>query len=218
MPNLLEFCQVALPRPVLQTFTYHLPAEIRERARPGMRVLVPFGNRRTVGCIDSLQEDGPAGRVRPVLELLDAEPIFFPVLLELCRGVAEYYVAPLGLVYRTALPPGMLAEAKEGSNAAAAGVRRKVIRLERNLPTLEAREEEFGRAQRQREAYEALEEIGGAATLSEMEALGFSRSVLRDLAKRHIVSVADERVERDPFGHVEAPVGPPLRPRPRKHG
>ncbi len=214
IPNLLEFCQVALPRPVLQTFTYQLPQEIRERARPGMRVCVPFGNRQTLGCIDSLQEDGPAGRVRPVLELLDAEPIFCPALLELCRWVAEYYVAPLGLVYRTALPPGMLAEAKEGSSAAVAGVRRKVIRLERNLPTLEAREEAFGRAHRQREAYEALEEIGGAATLSELEALGFSRTVLMGLAKRDIASVADERVERDPFAHMEAPADPPLRPTP----
>ena len=152
-------CQVALPRPVYQTFTYLLPEEIRRRARPGMRLRVPFGKRETIGCIDTVGEGEPSGRVRSALELLDSEPILSPELLDICRWVAGYYVAPLGLVFRAALPPGLLAESADESDGG--GLVRKVVRLSRRLPTLEERERVFGRALRQREAFEALEELAG---------------------------------------------------------
>lgn len=108
--SLAAYCEVALPKPVLQTFTYRLPPELREGARPGMRVLVPFGRRKMVGCISALKPETDLARVRPVLDVLDPQPLLPPHLLELCRWTADYYVAPPGLVLRAALPPGLLAE------------------------------------------------------------------------------------------------------------
>ena len=190
-------CQVALPLPVYQSFTYRLPEEIRGLAKPGMRLRVPFGQRTAIGCIDLLGGEEPAGGAREALELIDAEPVLTPELLDLCRWTARYYVAPLGLVFRTALPPGMLSEAAQ--EASATGLVRQVLRLTRHLPTLEERERVFGRARRQREAFEALEALGGASTVVELEAQGFSRSVLSGLAERGVARVTEERIERDPF-------------------
>ncbi|MEJ2311081.1 MAG: primosomal protein N' [Gemmatimonadales bacterium] len=203
-------CQVALPRPVYQTFTYLLPEEIRRSAKPGMRLRVPFGNREAIGCIDTVGEGEPTGRVKSALELLDAEPSLSPELLDICRWIARYYVAPLGLVFRAALPPGLLAESADEADAG--GLLRKVLRLSRRLPTLEERERVFGRALRQRQAFEALEELGGASTLVELEAQGFSRSVLAGLVKRDVADLTEERVERDPFRDMESSPEPRHRP------
>jgi primosomal protein N' (replication factor Y) len=117
-------------------------------------------------------------------------------------------------VFRAALPPGLLAESADESDGG--GLVRKVLRLSRHLPTLEERERVFGRALRQREAFEALEELGGASTLVELEGQGFSRSVLGGLVKRGVADLTEERVERDPFRNLGSSPEPRHRPTPEQ--
>ena len=100
------FCDLALPVPVDQPFTYHLPAPLRERARPGARVLAPFGSRKLTGVVLRRHETPPAGKARDIIRLLDDEPALTPELLKLGRWIAEYYSAPLGEVLKTMLPLG----------------------------------------------------------------------------------------------------------------
>ncbi|MDB4950385.1 MAG: primosomal protein [Gemmatimonadetes bacterium] len=75
-----------------------------------MRVLVPFGSRERVGWIDRVVETVPAGdaaKLKPLLGVLDKVPSAPPPILRLARWIADYYVAPLGQVLRTALPAGL---------------------------------------------------------------------------------------------------------------
>ncbi|MFQ5680140.1 MAG: primosomal protein N' [Gemmatimonadota bacterium] len=198
------YCEVALPRPVLRTFVYQLPPSLREGARPGTRVRVPFGRREAIGCIDRLQ--GRPGRtgVKPILELLDAEPLLSDPLLRLCRWVAEYYVAPLGMVLRAALPPGLLSQTSSRSGEAPV-LRQRVLRITRELPTLTARQEAFGTARRQREAYELLESLGGTAPTAQLtRRLGISSSVLRGLVQKQLAEMVVRRIARDPLAELEA--------------
>ncbi len=77
---------------------------------------------------------------------------------------------------------------------------RKVVRLIRELPDLVARDDLFGRAHRQREAYEHLEGSGGSDELAHLlDSGGFSRSVVAGLEDKGLVVVGDEEVMRDPF-------------------
>jgi primosomal protein N' (replication factor Y) (superfamily II helicase) len=103
--------EVALPLPLFQTFSYAVPDQLRERAVPGARVLVPFGQRERIGWIDGVSQKASAGldeeRIRPLLAVLDREPSVPPRLLELAHWISEYYVAPLGIVLRTALPASL---------------------------------------------------------------------------------------------------------------
>jgi primosomal protein N' (replication factor Y) len=91
---------VALPLPIHRTFTYSAPAALP----PGTRVLVPFQREERIGWV----VDGPAGPppsgLRSLLDVLDAEPTVPPDILRLCGWMADYYVAPLGLALRAALP------------------------------------------------------------------------------------------------------------------
>ena len=101
------FVQVALPLPVHHTFTYRVPEHERERAVPGARVLVPFQRRERIGWIDRVDAESDLKRVRDIHGVIDARPTAPAALLELCRWIADYYIAPLGQVLRTALPAAL---------------------------------------------------------------------------------------------------------------
>ncbi len=208
----VETCRVTFARPVLQSFTYTIPGNLAQSLRPGVRVRVPFGQRREIGLVESVgQADGSGEKplktalLKPVLDVLDAEPLLDDALLRLCRWTADYYVAPIGLVHRAALPPGLL------SSRSPSGARQKthqVVQLTAELPTLLEREEAFGKAHRQREAFEVIEALGGSAVLTHLETgLGFSRSVIRGLTERGVAKITAQTVERDPF-ETDDPVEP----------
>ena len=141
-------CRVALPRPLRQTFVYRVPPRLRGSLEPGHRVLVPFRRRKIVGCVDELARETRVEGVREILDALDREPVVSGPLLRLCRWIARDYVAPLGLVLRAALPPGLFAESTDrvspgggGEDVGAEGggeVERAVLeRLERAAGSLQ---------------------------------------------------------------------------------
>ena len=51
------FCDVSLPVPLDQPFTYSLPATLRHRVREGSRLVVPFGPRKLTGVILRCHDD-----------------------------------------------------------------------------------------------------------------------------------------------------------------
>jgi primosomal protein N' (replication factor Y) len=70
----------------------------------GGRVLVPFRQQRMTGIVVELHDREPSVRTKSVLSLLDASPVLDDQLLRLGRWIANYYLAPLGEVFRTMLP------------------------------------------------------------------------------------------------------------------
>jgi primosomal protein N' (replication factor Y) len=106
------YCDVSLPVPLDQPFTYSLPDTLRHRVRPGSRLLVPFGTRKLTGVILRCHDDPPAVSTRDALRLLDAEPVLDSELLALGRWISAYYCAPLGDVLRGMLP--LAAEIRRG--------------------------------------------------------------------------------------------------------
>ena len=97
------YCDVALPVPVDRIFTYSIPG-----ASPvaGGRVLVPFRREQLQGIVVALHDVLPANETRPILRVLDQEPVLSADLLKLGTWIADYYLAPLGEVLRTMLPLG----------------------------------------------------------------------------------------------------------------
>ena len=106
---LLEFCDVALPVPLDLAFTYRVPDGVAPVV--GGRVLVPFRGQRLSGIVTSLHEHAPEARgkkvqLKSVISVLDAAPVLDEALMKLARWIADYYLAPLGEVFRTMLPLG----------------------------------------------------------------------------------------------------------------
>jgi primosomal protein N' (replication factor Y) len=114
-----QYAEVAIPLHVNRTFTYRLPFALQRDARLGSRLLVPFGRKRLTGYIVALLDElDPAAdltdaEIKDAEELLDAEPLLTPEILEITRWVAEYYAAPWGEVLKAALPAGLNATVEQ---------------------------------------------------------------------------------------------------------
>jgi primosomal protein N' (replication factor Y) len=98
------YCDVSLPVPLDQAFTYLLPETLRHRVRTGSRVLAPFGTRKLAGVVLRTHSERPASPPRELLRLLEEEPALDDELLKLGGWIANYYCAPLGEVLRAMTP------------------------------------------------------------------------------------------------------------------
>lgn len=187
---------IALPLPLFRTFTYEVDDADAERALPGMRAVVPFRNRKQIGVIVGVDQPREGIKPKRVEALPDSAPVISAAMLELCRWLADYYIVPLGVAIRTALPAALTSHATPEPGRRT----RRVARIARELPSLLQRDELFARAQKQRALFELLESLGGTAPLEHLtEQMKFSPSVLRKLVERELVALSDEIVARDPF-------------------
>lgn len=133
----------------------------------GVRVLVPFGRNKTyLGIVARLHDEKPQGyEVKEITQVMDAEPIVTPQQLRLWQWIADYYLSPIGDVYKAALPAGLKAED---------GYRPKTetyIRLTpayQNEAALHVALNILGRAPKQLEAFIAYLELSGWDQVEEM--------------------------------------------------
>ena len=106
------FVNVILPLPLDGVFTYSVPQSLEEQVKMGVRVLVPLGRNKTyVGIISEIHDKKPEGyQIKDILQVLDSYPILFDTQLRLWQWIADYYLSPIGEVYKAALPAGLKAE------------------------------------------------------------------------------------------------------------
>lgn len=96
--------EVAVPIPLFKTFHYFIPEELRSVADVGKRVIVPFRNRTVAGLILSFLNESHAPDIKPVLEVIDDEPVLSELMLKFLKGLSDYYLSPVGEVIKGALP------------------------------------------------------------------------------------------------------------------
>lgn len=109
-----NYAEVILPVPVRGTFTYAVPEELAAEIMRGQRVYVPFGKRKYyTGIVADIHTREPKGfRVKPVMAILDKEPVIYLHQLKFWRWIAEYYLCTIGEVYKAAVPSGMKVESE----------------------------------------------------------------------------------------------------------
>jgi len=101
------YISVCVSLPVVKSYTYKVPDHLREFCSPGMRVLVPFGNRRVTGYILSGQKNCKGFKAKKIFDILDDHPLFPESEISFFKWIADYYIHPLGEVIKTALPSGL---------------------------------------------------------------------------------------------------------------
>ena len=106
----MNYADVILPVPLMGVFTYSVPQSMAVGV--GMRVLVTFGrSKKYMGIVATLHNNKPEGyEVKPIAQVMDAEPIITDNQLKLWQWIADYYMSPIGEVYKAALPSGLKAE------------------------------------------------------------------------------------------------------------
>jgi primosomal protein N' (replication factor Y) len=187
---------VALALPLFRSFTYSVNPEHQGKVTLGTRVVVPFRNKREIGVVVGQGTPQEGIKYKAILDAPDPAPVIDPPMLDLCRWIADYYVVPLGVALRAALPAALTGAAAPLPTQK----KRRVVQLAMELPSLMRREAIFARAKQQRALYELLESMGGRAAVEHLtEQLHFSPSVLKGLVARGLATVEDEVVARDPF-------------------
>lgn len=118
----MTYANIILPLPLEGYFTYGIPDALASDVRPGVRVSVPLGKCKTyVGIVaaypveipDSSEEKAASGKkivYKNIIEVLDDSPVLLPRQLKLWHWIADYYMSPIGEVYKAALPSGLKAE------------------------------------------------------------------------------------------------------------
>ena len=180
---------VAVPIPFLELLTYNVPDSM---ALPpvGARVRVPVGTRTLTGCVvqhDALVEEGTD--IKDVAEAVDRVPLLPVSIVELCRWVADYYVAGVGDALAVAMPSG----ARAKGNAF----------KKRRIAMLTAMGSDPGdgttHTPKQTAALSILRAAPAGLPTFELRERGVTAAVLTGLVKRGLVVRRDLRDERDPF-------------------
>lgn len=175
--------RLAIPSPLRREFDYLPPEKVSlSSLTPGVRLLVPFGNRQVTAILLQLVDstDIEQAKLRRADQLIDDLPVVAEPMMRLCRWASGYYHHPVGEVLNTALP----ALLRRGEPATHQLV--KVLAL-----TDQGRHSDlsqFNNAPRQRAIVEFLSSRKSAVAGSEIRRLQMAGSPLRSLLQKNLVS------------------------------
>ncbi|HEY2963739.1 MAG TPA: primosomal protein N' [Pyrinomonadaceae bacterium] len=197
-----RFVEVAVPVHVAQTFTYRLTPEQSTDAKPGARIVVPFGRKLVTAYIVALHDELPPNftlaeeEIKEVERVVDTVPVCTPEILQLAHWVAEYYASPIGEVLKATLPPGINPPPQRAKGSVVKPKLRRFVRAtDLQLEKMTARQQSVMTTLRQNGSMplQALlkEAAAGSATVSSLE-------------KKGMVEIFDEAVRRDPLAHTES--------------
>ena len=202
---MMHYADLILPVPLQGLFTYAVPEGMN--VGMGMRVLVTFGRSKMyLGIVARIHDVKPEGyQVKPITQVMDQEPIVTEQQLKLWQWISDYYLSPIGEVYKAALPAGLKAE--DGYKAKT----ETYIRLTeqyRNTAALHIALNVLARAPKQLEAftcylelshYDEIEDGVTPAEVTKEELMNASRAsaeTLKQLEKRQILETYEVEVGR----------------------
>jgi primosomal protein N' (replication factor Y) len=206
------YIRVAVPVPTLDLLTYLVPPGV-DVPVAGARVVVPVGTRFVTGIVvdtpDAATAPGTDKELKPIKQVLDAGAFIPPDVVRLAQWTAEYYAAGAGETITAVLPPktrGDRADAHKTVRVAAitaAGLEALAdvgpsfssgenVTVDKNAVIARPK----GRA------YEALQLLMGVPTglpTPQLAARGISADTIARLARDGLISLRQDRVDRDPF-------------------
>ena len=202
---MMHYADLILPVPLQGLFTYAIPEGMNVGV--GMRVLVTFGRSKTyLGIVARIHDVKPEGyQVKPITQVMDQEPIVTEQQLKLWQWISDYYLSPIGEVYKAALPAGLKAE--DGYKAKT----ETYIRLTeqyRDTTALHIALNVLARAPKQLEAftcylelshYDEIEDGVTPAEVTKEELMNASRAsaeTLKQLEKRQMLETYEVEVGR----------------------
>jgi primosomal protein N' (replication factor Y) len=115
------YVQVAVTLPISGTFTYTVTGELIEKVAVGKRVLVPFSGRKITAYILRIIPPEKREGVKDIITIIDAYPLFSPQMVEFFEWLSHYYLYPIGLVIKGALPTGLNVRTPDGTRMPSKG-------------------------------------------------------------------------------------------------
>ncbi len=192
-PNLSTAAlRIAIPIPLRQLYDY-LPPVVCDPAklRPGIRVKIPFQRREVIGILMEITTEPqvPWEKLKPVIDIIDSEPILTPDIWQLCLWAADYYHFPIGEVLISALPILL----RQGKPPKLTKEIYWLLTSEGNTFDLTS----IKRAPKQIELLKLLAKHPEGLTHKELRAYKFTKSILNNLAKKNLIASFGEHFARN---------------------
>src|SRR5216110_1050867 len=186
-----NYVRVIIDRAIQRELDYSVPETLADRIGIGSRVRVPFRDKSALATVLATLEQSDAKGIRPIEALVGEAPAISGSLLELARWMSAYYCCPLETVMRSLLPQV---------------IRRAEIGCKKQLfvqPLAKIDSDKIDnlrkRAPRQAELLEAIAKLEKPMPAAQLlRKTSFDNQTLRALAKRGLIELREEAVERDP--------------------
>jgi primosomal protein N' (replication factor Y) len=187
------FVRVIIDRGIRRELDYSVPDTLADRIAIGSRVRVPFRDKSALATVLATLDQSDAKGIRPVEALVGEAPALNPSLLELAHWMSAYYCCPLEAVMRSLLPQV---------------IRRAEISWKKQLVVQPLAKIDNGeieklrrRAPRQAELLEAIAKLERPIPAAQLlKETSLDNQTLRALAKRGLIELREEAIERDPHG------------------
>ena len=107
----MYFVDVILPVPLEGLFTYGLPEQWAAQVTMGVRVLVPLGkSKHYIAMAVRVHQTEPQVKWKNIEQVLDDKPVLRHEQMRLWQWISDYYMSPIGDVFKAAMPSGMKTE------------------------------------------------------------------------------------------------------------
>lgn len=98
---------INIEAPLEGLFHYYIPKDMQSMLAIGHLVEVDFNRRLAQGIVIDFDDTAPVEEVKPIIGLIDPDPIVRPWQIKLAQWVSERYLTPLNACIRLMLPPGL---------------------------------------------------------------------------------------------------------------
>ena len=99
--------KVALNIPFTEPYDYQIPEKWYQQTKVGVRVIVSVGSRRMIGVVVEVLSFSTQKKLKPVLALIELEPVFDSRMLKFTKWISNYYLCGWGEVLEASLPTGL---------------------------------------------------------------------------------------------------------------
>ena len=177
------YLQIAVARPLRRLFDYALPAELPVPPR-GARVSAPFGTSKLVGIVMGHATPTDTQRTKPILDVLDTEPVLPEEQLNTAFWLANYYQHPIGEVCASLLPTA----ARRGRE-----MRLPTELLYHCTPGTSQKEAKLaaGRAARQLALWEFIYKYPAGVSAEVLRDAGFARALQKALLDKGLIEATE---------------------------
>jgi primosomal protein N' (replication factor Y) len=186
-----NYVRVIIDRAIQRELDYSVPETLADRIGIGSRVRVPFRDKSALATVLATLEQSDAKGIRPIEALVGEAPSISESLLELAKWMSTYYCCPLETVMRSLLPQVI--------RRAEVGWKKQLF--VQPLTTIDSDKIDNlrKRAPRQAELLEAIAKLEKPMSAAQLlRKTSFDNQTLRALAKRGLIELREEAVERDP--------------------
>ncbi len=168
-----------------RVFDYLIPPDLLGALQPGCRVQVPFGRNNRSGFVWQLKEESTLDNIKTITGA-ESTPVLNQVQMALVQWLVENYFCFHITALQAVIPPEI--------------ARDEIPREKRVYCNPSREKKEWGRAYRQKEVWDYLQEIDFNPSLVRLkEATGVSSDTIQTMVERNIIEIRRERGRRDPL-------------------